>query len=69
MTAVPKISLRDVHKGFGPKHVLDGVTLDVAAGESMVIIGGSGTGKSVMLKCILGLMQPDSGDILIDGKS
>ncbi len=69
MTAVPKISLRDVHKGFGPKHVLAGVTLDVAAGESMVIIGGSGTGKSVMLKCILGLMQPDSGDILIDGKS
>ncbi|HSF92191.1 MAG TPA: ATP-binding cassette domain-containing protein [Paracoccaceae bacterium] len=48
---------------------MDGVTLDVATGESMVIIGGSGTGKSVMLKCILGLMQPDSGDILIDGKS
>jgi phospholipid/cholesterol/gamma-HCH transport system ATP-binding protein len=64
----PKISLRGVTKSFGPKKVLQGIDLDVAAGESMVVIGGSGTGKSVLLKCILGLMQPDSGSIKIDGE-
>ncbi|MSU88982.1 ATP-binding cassette domain-containing protein [Rhodobacteraceae bacterium 2CG4] len=63
----PKISLQDVHKSFGPKQVLRGVTLDVAPGESMVIIGGSGTGKSVTIKCVLGLVHPDAGRILIDG--
>ncbi|MHA3980342.1 ABC transporter ATP-binding protein [Halovulum sp. GXIMD14794] len=63
----PKISLQDVHKAFGSKEVLRGVTLDVAPGESMVIIGGSGTGKSVTIKCVLGLVQPDRGEILIDG--
>jgi phospholipid/cholesterol/gamma-HCH transport system ATP-binding protein len=67
MTA--KISLAGVHKGFGPKHVLRGIDLDIEAGESMVIIGGSGTGKSVMLKCILGLLRPDSGQISVDGRS
>jgi phospholipid/cholesterol/gamma-HCH transport system ATP-binding protein len=67
MTA--KISLAGVHKSFGPKHVLRGVDLDVEPGESMVIIGGSGTGKSVMLKTILGLIRPDSGQILVDGRS
>jgi phospholipid/cholesterol/gamma-HCH transport system ATP-binding protein len=61
-----KISLRGVTKSFGPKKVLQGIDLDVAQGESMVVIGGSGTGKSVLLKCILGLMQPDSGSIKID---
>jgi phospholipid/cholesterol/gamma-HCH transport system ATP-binding protein len=66
--ASPKISLRGVHKSFGPKKVLQGVDLDVAPGESMVVIGGSGTGKSVLLKCILGLMRPDSGSIKIDGE-
>ena len=64
----PKISLRSVHKSFGPKKVLQGIDLDVAKGESMVVIGGSGTGKSVLLKCILGLMRPDSGSIKIDGE-
>lgn len=64
----PKISLRGVTKAFGPKRVLQGIELDVAAGESMVIIGGSGTGKSVLLKCILGLMQSDGGTIRIDGE-
>src|SRR6201996_494956 len=64
----PKIQLIDLHKSFGPKKVLDGVSLDIAAAESMVIIGGSGSGKSVMLKCILGLLRPDSGSILIDGE-
>jgi phospholipid/cholesterol/gamma-HCH transport system ATP-binding protein len=64
----PKICLRGVTKGFGPKKVLRGIDLDVATGESIVVIGGSGTGKSVLLKCILGLMQPDSGSIRIDGE-
>jgi phospholipid/cholesterol/gamma-HCH transport system ATP-binding protein len=62
----PKISLRGVTKAFGPKKVLQGIDLDVAKGESMVVIGGSGTGKSVLLKCVLGLMRPDSGSIKID---
>jgi len=66
--ASPKISLRGVTKAFGPKKVLRGIDLDVAAGESMVVIGGSGTGKSVLLKCILGLMHPESGSIRIDGE-
>ena len=57
--APSKISLRGVTKAFGPKQVLRGIDLDVTPGESMVVIGGSGTGKSVLLKCILGLMQPD----------
>ncbi|MGC2855670.1 ABC transporter ATP-binding protein [Novispirillum sp. DQ9] len=66
--AVPKLRLRGVHKSFGPKVVLDGVDLDVMPGESVVVIGGSGTGKSVLLKCILGLMRPDSGSIQVDGE-
>jgi len=64
----PKISLKDVHKAFGPKVVLDGLNLDVGVGESVVVIGGSGTGKSVMLKCILGLLNADSGSIEVDGE-
>ncbi len=62
------ISLHDVHKAFGSNRVLRGVTLDVPRGTSMVIIGGSGTGKSVLLKCILGLVTPDAGAIMVDGK-
>jgi phospholipid/cholesterol/gamma-HCH transport system ATP-binding protein len=65
---VPKIRLAGVHKRFGEKHVLRGVDLDLSPGESVVVIGGSGTGKSVMLKCILGIMKPDSGRIEVDGK-
>ena len=61
-----KLILDNVHKSFGPKKVLQGLSVDVNAGESLVIIGGSGTGKSVMLKCILGLMKPDSGRICVD---
>ncbi len=64
----PKIQLSDVHKAFGPKVVLDGIDLSVAKGESVVVIGGSGTGKSVMLKCILGLLRPESGSIKVDGE-
>ena len=63
----PRIELRDVRKSFGDNHVLTGISLKVMPGESLVIIGGSGTGKSVTLKCILGIERPDSGDILIDG--
>jgi phospholipid/cholesterol/gamma-HCH transport system ATP-binding protein len=62
------IELRGVTKSFGPKEVLRGIDLSVATGRSMVVIGGSGTGKSVLLKCILGLVQPDSGTILLDGE-
>ncbi|MBS8229175.1 ABC transporter ATP-binding protein [Vannielia litorea] len=61
------IELRNVHKSFGPKDVLRGVDLSVGKGRSMVIIGGSGTGKSVTLKCILGLVTPDQGSITVDG--
>lgn len=68
MSRTPKIELADVHKSFGDKRVLDGISLDVMPGESVVVIGGSGTGKSVMLKCILGLMTPESGSIGIDGR-
>jgi phospholipid/cholesterol/gamma-HCH transport system ATP-binding protein len=67
MSAPPKIQLRDVHKSFGDKHVLRGIDLEVGRAESLVVIGGSGTGKSVMLKCILGLQTPDQGAIAIDG--
>jgi phospholipid/cholesterol/gamma-HCH transport system ATP-binding protein len=62
----PKIALRDVHKTFGTKRVLRGVTLDVMPGESMVIIGGSGTGKSVTIKSVIGLVQPDKGEVWVD---
>ena len=62
------IRMENVHKSFGPKKVLQGLTLEVPQGTSMVIIGGSGTGKSVALKCVLGLITPDSGQILVDGK-
>ena len=67
MNPAPKISIRGLKKHFGPKKVLDGVDLDVGLGESVVVIGGSGTGKSVLLKCILGLLEPDAGSIKIDG--
>ena len=62
------IKVRGLVKSFGDKRVLDGVDFDVKAGTSMVIIGGSGSGKSVLLKCILGLIRPDAGTIEIDGQ-
>ena len=64
----PKIAVRGLRKAFGRKIVLGGVDLDVGTGESVVVIGGSGTGKSVTLRCILGLMRPDAGSIMIDGR-
>jgi phospholipid/cholesterol/gamma-HCH transport system ATP-binding protein len=68
MNATPKLRLRNVTKAFGANHVLTGVDLDVAHGESVVVIGGSGTGKSVLLKCVLGLLKPDEGSIEVDGQ-
>jgi phospholipid/cholesterol/gamma-HCH transport system ATP-binding protein len=65
--STPKISVRGLKKSFGSKHVLDGVDIDCGVGESLVIIGGSGTGKSVLVKCILGLLRPEAGSIRIDG--
>jgi phospholipid/cholesterol/gamma-HCH transport system ATP-binding protein len=64
----PHIALADVRKSFGSNHVLNGLDLKVARGHSMVVIGGSGTGKSVMIKSILGLIRPDSGSIRIGGE-
>jgi phospholipid/cholesterol/gamma-HCH transport system ATP-binding protein len=61
------IKLVNVHKAFGPKHVLQGFTLDVTEGETMVIIGYSGTGKSVAIKHIVGLLEPDRGEVWVDG--
>jgi phospholipid/cholesterol/gamma-HCH transport system ATP-binding protein len=63
----PKIRIRNLRKSFGEKLVLDGIDLDIMPGTSMVVIGGSGSGKSVLLKCILGLLEPDEGSIEIDG--
>ncbi|MEO6192785.1 MAG: ABC transporter ATP-binding protein [Thermoanaerobaculia bacterium] len=62
-----KIRIQDLYKSFGSKVVLDGVTVDIAPAESLVIIGGSGTGKSVLLKHIIGLLRPDSGTVEVDG--
>jgi len=63
----PKIELSGVYKSFGSKKVLDGIDLTINQGESLVVIGGSGTGKSVLIKCILGILSPDKGSIKIDG--
>lgn len=63
-----KIKISNLHKSFGKKTVLKGVELEVGKGESLVVIGGSGTGKSVLIKCIQGLLNPDEGSILVDDK-
>jgi phospholipid/cholesterol/gamma-HCH transport system ATP-binding protein len=68
MSAAPKIRIRGLSKAFGDKRVLDGIDLDVPTGTSMVVIGASGSGKSVLLKCMLGLITPDAGSIEIDGQ-
>lgn len=64
----PIIQLVDLYKSFGDNRVLQGVNLEIERGETMVIIGGSGTGKSVILKHIIGLMKPDRGRVIVDGK-
>jgi phospholipid/cholesterol/gamma-HCH transport system ATP-binding protein len=68
MADTPKIELRGVKKRFGEKVVLDGVDLALPAGHSLVVIGGSGTGKSVMIKCVLGILHADAGQIFVDGE-
>ncbi|MCH7538828.1 MAG: ATP-binding cassette domain-containing protein [Proteobacteria bacterium] len=69
MTDTPaKIQIRNLHMSFGSKVVLNGLDLKVGVGESVVVIGGSGVGKSVMLKCVLGLLEPEQGSICIDGE-
>ncbi|MEQ8335225.1 ATP-binding cassette domain-containing protein [Nisaea sp.] len=67
MEALPKIRIRDLRKSFGSNHVLRGLDLDIADAESVVVIGGSGTGKSVLIKTITGLMDADGGSVSIDG--
>ena len=66
--STPKIQMDGVKKAFGSKHILRGVDLSVETGKSLVIIGGSGTGKSVTLKCVLGILSPDAGTIRVDGE-
>ena len=67
MTDLPKIRIRSLAKAFASGPVLAGVNLDVAAGDHLVILGASGSGKTVLFKCILGLIKPDAGSISIDG--
>jgi phospholipid/cholesterol/gamma-HCH transport system ATP-binding protein len=68
MDESPKIELKGVKKRFGPKIVLDGIDLKVNHGDSLVILGGSGSGKSVTIKCVLGILRADSGSITVDGE-
>lgn len=69
MAAMPRIRIRGLCKRFGDKQVLDHVDLDLMPGTSTTVIGMSGTGKSVLIKCVLGLLQPDAGEILVDGEN
>src|SRR5215471_20169537 len=66
--SAPKLEVRDLHKAFGDKVVLDGVSFALEPGESLVVVGPSGTGKSVLLKHLIGLLRPDSGTVLVDGQ-
>jgi phospholipid/cholesterol/gamma-HCH transport system ATP-binding protein len=65
----PIIEVKDLHKSYGTNHVLDGFHLDLYEGENLVVMGKSGSGKSVMIKCLIGLEQSDSGSIIIMGKN
>jgi phospholipid/cholesterol/gamma-HCH transport system ATP-binding protein len=66
---LPRISIRNVNKRFGSKIILEDVSLDIMPGSSTTVIGMSGVGKSVLIKCVLGLMKPDSGEIYVDGEN
>jgi phospholipid/cholesterol/gamma-HCH transport system ATP-binding protein len=70
MTAAsqPMIQIVDLHKSFGSNEVLSGITLDVPAGSTLVILGGSGSGKTVLMKHMIGLLKPDSGRVIVDGE-
>jgi phospholipid/cholesterol/gamma-HCH transport system ATP-binding protein len=67
-TSQPIIQIIDLHKSFGSHEVLSGITLDVPAGSTLVILGGSGSGKTVLMKHIIGLLKPDSGRVIVDGE-
>jgi phospholipid/cholesterol/gamma-HCH transport system ATP-binding protein len=67
-TEKPLIEVNDLHKSFATNHVLRGLNLAIRPGESMVVIGGSGTGKSVLIKCIIGILTPDRGTIFVAGQ-
>ncbi len=62
------VRFEDVHKAFGPKKVLQGITFDIRRGETMVVLGGSGSGKSVLIRHIIGLHRPDRGHVIVDGE-
>jgi len=62
------VEFKDVHKAFGDKTVLDGITFDIRRGETMVVLGGSGSGKSVLIRHIIGLHRPDRGQVIVDGE-
>ncbi len=68
VASTAKVELKGVKKRFGNKVVLDGLDLVIERGQSLVVIGGSGTGKSVMIKCVLGILRPDAGEIFVDGQ-
>lgn len=68
MGASPKLELQGVYKSFGNNHVLQGIDISIERGKSLVVIGGSGTGKSVMIKSVLGIVTPDKGSIRVDGQ-
>ncbi len=63
----PMISVIGLYKSFGEKKVLNGVDLEIGRGESLMLVGGSGAGKSVLIKHIIGLLQPDEGNVVVDG--
>jgi len=65
---IPIIKIKNLKKSFGDKHILNGFNLELYEGESLVIMGKSGAGKSVMIKCLVGLMKPDSGTVEVMGK-
>ncbi|MEZ5894749.1 MAG: ATP-binding cassette domain-containing protein [Parvularculaceae bacterium] len=64
----PALSIRNLYKGFDGREVLRGIDIEVEKGKSLVIIGGSGSGKSVLLKCIVGILKPDRGEIFVNGR-
>lgn len=67
-TSSPIIEIKDLHKSFGSHKVLTGITLSVPAGSTLVILGGSGSGKTVLMKHMIGLLKPDSGQVIVDGE-
>ena len=64
----PMISVQDLWKSFGDNHVLTGINLDIAEGSTCVILGGSGSGKTVLMKHMIGLLKPDRGKVIVDGE-